>query len=107
MLTTKGTLMTKLYVDLYNSNGISKYAIYDDGDKNHMPCTENRQPLVFGTKDQAQARLNDFESIRTREDNAELFTIEDAKKYAESHYWKFATTYAKTAPHECLVSERR
>ena len=39
--------MTKLYVDLYNSNGISNYAIYDDGDKNHMPCTENWQPLLY------------------------------------------------------------
>ncbi|MCR5235431.1 MAG: hypothetical protein K6E53_16235, partial [Lachnospiraceae bacterium] len=28
---------------------------------------------------------------------------EEAKTFAESHKWKFATTYAKTAPHEYLV----
>lgn len=29
--------------------------------------------------------------------------MEEAQIFVESHRWKFATTYAKTAPHEYLV----
>ena len=98
--------MTKLYVDVFSDDGINKFAIFDDGDCEHKPCTENWRPHVFDTLEQAHARLNEYESERLREDNADPFTLEDAKKYAESHYWKFATTYAKSAPHEYLVKNR-
>ena len=40
-----------------------------------------------------------------REDNAQAFTLEEAQAFAESHKWKFATTYAKTAPHEYIVKK--
>lgn len=38
-----------------------------------------------------------------REKVVEPFSVEEAKQFAENHNWKFATTYAKTAPHEYLV----
>jgi hypothetical protein len=40
-----------------------------------------------------------------REENATAFNLVDAKKYAETHKWKFASTYAKSAPHEYLVKK--
>ena len=62
--------------------------------------------MIFDTEDEAQAKLREFEECRERENKAEPFSMEEAQKYAESHAWKFASTYAKTAPHEYLVKSR-
>lgn len=34
-----------------------------------------------------------------------ISSFEEAKNFAESHKWKYASTYAKTAPHEYLVKK--
>ncbi len=64
---------------------------------------ENFEPVRFSTEEAAQAKLIAIESERHREDIAIPFSLEEAKEYAESHRWKFASTYAKSAPHEYLV----
>lgn len=96
--------MVKLYVSVYEEDN-SKYAIYDDRNNSHRVFTENFKPMVFDTEDEANAKLASYEEEKARENRAIPFSLEDAKKYAESHYWKFASTYAKTAPHEyCIKS---
>ena len=97
--------MVMLYVSSFEDNGVAKYAIYDDRNNAHNVYSENWQKLIFDSEAEAQAKLSALEAERTREDKAIPFSLEDAKKYAESHYWKFASTYAKTAPHEyCIKS---
>lgn len=93
--------MSKLYVSSYDDNGTVKYAIYDgrDGGVFH----DNFKPVVFDTEDEAKTKLASYEADRAREEQAIPFTLEEAQKYAESHYWKFASTYAKTAPHEYCI----
>jgi hypothetical protein len=95
--------MARLYVDSFESNNVTKYGIFDVwGDKPQL-YTEDFQPLVFDTEEEAKARLAAIEAEKERSDKAIPFSVEDAKKYAESHFWKFASTYAKSAPHEYLV----
>lgn len=96
--------MIKLYVSVYEEDN-SKFVIYDDRNNAHNVYGENWQKLIFDSEAEAQAKLSALEAERAREDKAIPFSLEDAKKYAESHYWKFASTYAKTAPHEyCIKS---
>ena len=94
--------MTKLYVSVYAEDR-GKFAIYDDRNNSHNVYGENWKPLIFDSEEEAQAKLAMLEAERSREENAIPFSLEEAKKYAESHYWKFASTYAKTAPHEYLI----
>lgn len=95
--------MSKIYVSTYDDNGVTRYAIFDG--RSNSIFHENFKPVVFDTEEEAKARLDAYEAERAREAKAIPFTIEEAKKYAESHYWKFASTYAKTAPHEYLVKQ--
>lgn len=96
--------MVKLYVSVYEED-LSKYALYDDRNNAHNIYSEHWNKLIFDTKEEAEAKLAALEAERAREDSAVPFSLEEAKKYAESHYWKFASTYAKTAPHEyCIKS---
>ena len=44
-----------------------------------------------------------YKNERDNEDSAVAFTKNEAKAFAGRHDWKYATTYAKTAPHEYLV----
>lgn len=94
--------MVRLYVAVYEEDN-SKFAIYDDRNNSHYVFTENFKPMVFDTEDEAKAKLAAYEAEKARENKAIPFSMEDAKKYAESHYWKFASTYAKTAPHEYCI----
>ena len=96
--------MSKIYVAPYDENGKTRYAIYD-GRSDGKPYTEDFKHVVFDTKEEADARLAAYEAERVREESAVPFSVEDAKKYAESHYWKFASTYAKTAPHEYIIKK--
>lgn len=96
--------MIKLYVSVYEDDN-SKFVIYDDRNNSHNVYSENWQKLIFDSEEDAKAKLAELEAERDRENKAIPFTLEEAKKYAESHYWKFASTYAKTAPHEyCIKS---
>lgn len=97
--------MSKVFVSSLDDNGIMKYVLcYDRNDPSKI-LTEDWKPLFFDTESQAQAKLDMLESEREQEKNAVPFSLEDAKLYAESHFWKFASTYAKTAPHEYLIKK--
>ncbi|SEW38353.1 hypothetical protein SAMN05216413_2637 [Ruminococcaceae bacterium KH2T8] len=96
--------MSKIYVSTYEDNGITRYAIYDGRYENQL-YTEDFKPVIFDKEEEALARLAAYEEERKREDAALPFTLEEAQKYAESHYWKFASTYAKTAPHEYCIKK--
>ena len=97
--------MAKLYVSTYSENDKTRFAIYDDRNNAHNIYSENWKQLIFDSEEEASAKLAALEAERLRENKATPFSLEDAKKYAESHYWKFASTYAKTAPHEyCIKS---
>ena len=101
--------MSQLYIDTFDDNGITKFALYfalyNDGNNPPTVYNEDWKPVVFETEDEAKAKLEELTNERIRENNAVPFSLEDAKLYAESHCWKFATTYAKTAPHEYLVKK--
>ena len=95
--------MTKLVISTYDDNESVRYGIFygEDGDF----YKEDWKPVLFETEEEAEQKLSMLETERTREDEAEPFTLEEAQKYAESHYWKFASTYAKTAPHEYCMKK--
>ena len=95
--------MSKIYVAPFNDNGLEKYGIYDGRNSNLLQ--EDFKPLLFDTEEAAIDRFAAFEAERERENAAVPFTLEEAEKYAESHYWKFASTYAKTAPHEYCIKK--
>ena len=95
--------MSKIFVSSFNDNGTERYGIYDG--RNGDLLQDDFKPLLFDTQQAAIERLNAFEAERERENAAVPFTLEEAEKYAESHYWKFASTYAKTAPHEYCIKK--
>ena len=98
--------MFKVYVSSFEDNGIKKWGLfYEDKKGNTQHLTENFKHLTFETEAEAKAKLDAIESERRSEDAAESFSLEEAKTFAESHQWKFATTYVKTAPHEYLVKK--
>ena len=98
--------MSALYVSSYTDNGIMRFGLFyekTNGEKEQL--TENFKPLVFDTEAAANQELALIAAERRREDDAIPFLIEEAQAFAESHKWKFATTYAKTAPHEYIVKK--
>lgn len=88
--------MSKLYVSSFEDKGVLRYGIFLDDWKKSMYSS-------FDTEEEARANLEQTEKEREREKKAVPFSLEDAERYAESHYWKFAITYAKTAPHEYCI----
>ncbi len=98
--------MSKIHIEKIEDNGITKWGLfYTDTRGKLQHLTEDFKPLVFETESAAQARLRAMEAERRREDAAIPFSPEEARAFCESHSWKFATTYAKTAPHEYLVKK--
>ena len=98
--------MSKIHIEKFEDNGITKWGLfYTDTRGKQQHLTEDFKPLVFETESAAQARLSAMEAERRREDAAIPFSPEEARTFCESHPWKFATTYAKTAPHEYLVKK--
>ena len=95
--------MTMLIISTYVDNDTIKYGLFydDSGD----PYKENWTPVLFDSEEEAKKKLAALESERAREDGATPFSLEEAQKYAESHYWKFASTYAKSAPHEYCMKK--
>ena len=95
--------MTRLIISLFDDNRVSKYGLFydDSGD----PYQEDWKPVLFDSKDEAKKKLEALELECDREAVAIPFSLEEAKKYAESHYWKFASTYAKSAPHEYCMKK--
>ena len=97
--------MSLLYVSKFiDDNGSERFGLfYDDLNGNRCVHEENWKQVAFDSEEEARKKLDSIVEERKREDKAEAFTLEEAKSFAESHRWKFATTYAKTAPHEYLV----
>ncbi len=96
--------MSVLYVSPFAAEGSLRFGLfYDDVNGNRQPHKENWQHVAFDTEKEATIRLFEIESERNREDAAEPLSLEEAKVFAENHAWKFAKTYADSAPHEYLV----
>ena len=95
--------MTKLIISTYEDNHTLKYCLIcdDSGDL----YKEDWQPVLFENESEARQKLIDLESERRRENAAEPFSLDEAKEYAECHFWKFASTYAKNAPHEYCIKK--
>ncbi len=97
--------MSELYVSSYKDDGITKWGLFYEDEKGLQHLTEDFNPVAFDTEDQAKTKLAAIEAERQSEDSAVPFSFEEAKAFAESHKWRFATTYAKTAPHEYLIKK--
>ena len=95
--------MTKLIISSYDNNGVVRYGLtYDDTGELYQ---EDWNPVLFDSESEAKTKMNALESERAREETAIPFSLDEAQKYAESHYWKFASTYAKSAPHEYCMKK--
>lgn len=96
--------MPDLYVSSTESCGKILYGLFYSDEKGiKQSLVEDFKPVLFETMEEAQAKLDAMTAERQREDSAIAFNFDEAKAFTESHKWKFATTYAKTAPHEYLV----
>ena len=98
--------MSKVFVSEFEENGRTRWGLfYEDRKGARQHLTESFKSLTFDTEAEAQKKLDGIEAERRSEDSAVPFSLEEAKAFAESHKWKFATTYAKKAPHEYLVKK--
>ena len=97
--------MTNLYISSYTDGSNKRWGLFYEDEKGVQQLTEDFKPVAFDTEDQAKAKLEQLEAERLGEDSAIPFTLEEAIAFTESHKWKFATTYAKTAPHEYLIKK--
>ena len=97
--------MSKLFVSKLDNNGMDNWGLFYEDEKGRHHLTEDFKPLVYDAEEEAQKKLETIEAERYREDAAESFSIEEAEQFAEKHKWKYAVTYAKTAPHEYLVKK--
>ena len=78
--------MSKIYTNSFEISGSTKWGLFFEDTKGIQILEEDFKPLIFDA-----------------EDLAVPFSFEDAKAFAENQSWKFASTYAKTAPHEYIV----
>lgn len=97
--------MSVVYVSSFVENEITKWGLFYEDGKGIQHLTEEFKKLSFDTEKEAQAKLERFEAERNSENSAKPFSLEEAAVFVEQHTWKFATTYAKTAPHEYLVKK--
>ena len=95
--------MSKIYIKPIETNGNSKWGLFFEDTKGIQLLEEDFKPLLFDSEDQAKAKLSSMEAERVSEESAIPFSFEDATAFAESLKWKFASTYAKTSPHEYIV----
>ena len=98
--------MSKLYISQFTDNGVKKWGLFYEDAKGLQHLTEDFKKVSFETEEDAKARLYLMEQERRRENEAQPFSQEQAKSFVESLEWKFATTYAKTAPHEYIVKKK-
>ena len=95
--------MSRLYVSPFEEDGRARWGIFYEDTKGIQHLTEDFKGVSFESENEAQAKLLLLESERRSEDSAIPFSKDEAKVFVKNHKWKFATTYAKTAPHEYLV----
>ena len=99
--------MSKLFIESFENEDKTAWGLYYLDNKGiKIPLKENWKHLAYDTEEEAVVKLRQIEMEYEREKAAEPFDLEEAKQFAENHSWKFATTYARTAPHEYLVKER-
>lgn len=98
--------MSRLFVSGSDDNGTLKWGIFYKDSKGEIKAhCEDFEPLSFDSEEEAASKLESIEKERAREDSALPFDLSEARKFAEDHKWKFAVTYAETAPHEYLVKK--
>ena len=97
--------MTNLYISSYLIDDSNRWGLFYEDEKGIRQLTEDFKPVAFDTEDLAKEKLKTLELEKASENIAKPFSFEDAKEFVENHKWKFATTYAQTAPHEYLVKK--
>ena len=98
--------MSKVFVSKFKENEIIRWGLfYKNGKGVQQHLTEDFKPFIFDSEDAARKKLETIEAERRSEDSAIAFSMDEAMDFVESHKWKFASTYAKTAPHEYLVKK--
>ncbi|MBR6172828.1 MAG: hypothetical protein IKQ49_06610 [Eubacterium sp.] len=99
--------MSRIYVSGFlDGVGIKWGLFFTDikGNKQHL--TVKFKQIIYDSEQEAKEKLDAIEAERRREDSATAFSLEEARTFAERIKWKYATTYAKTAPHEYIVKKR-
>ncbi len=99
-------MLSNLYITGLEENGAQRYGLFYDEDGVRKSLVVDFKPLVYDSREEAQSKLDAMAAERRREDAATAFSSEEAKAFAGRHKGKFASTYAKTAPHEYLVKNR-
>ena len=98
--------MGRIYISSCNDSEMEKWGLFYDNSRGvAQHLTEDFKDLIFDSKSEAETKLELIESERRSEDAAVPFSRDEARAFCESHQWKFAKTYAKTAPHEYLVKK--
>lgn len=98
--------MTDLYITEFEDKGNGYWGLFYGNEKGEKTALyEDFKQVIFRTRGEAQAKLDAISAERQSEDNAVAFSFDEAKTFAENHKWKYASTYAKTAPHEYLVKK--
>ena len=97
--------MSKLYVESYDSEEGIKWGLFYEDAKGKQHLTEDFKQLSFESEEEAKTKLEIIEAERRSENSAIAFSLKEAEAFVDKLNWKFATTYAKTAPHEYLVKK--
>ena len=97
-------IMSRLEIEAFTEENITKWGLfYSEAGGDRKLLNLDFKPVVYGTEEEARFKLEALEAERSSEDAAIPFSVDEAKKFVSGHNWKFASTYAKTAPHEYLV----
>lgn len=99
--------MSKIYISSFiDDYGQFKYglAYYWNGKEYYLK--EHGRELIYSDMEDAVNKMNVYLKIREREDHAVPMTVEEAKSFVGYFNWRFATSYANTAPHEYLIKEK-
>ncbi len=97
--------MSKIYIEKLDEKAFTGWGLFYEDNKGIYHLTEDFKTVVFDTEEMAKARLLEMEEERRSEDAAAAFSFDEAKAFTKSQKWKYASTYAKTAPHEYLVKK--
>ena len=98
--------MSNIYIESFKTGDKIVWGLFFDKEQGvRKPLEEDFKQVCFDTENEARAKLEDIEKERLSEDGADPFSLEEAETFVTAHTWKFASTYAKTAPHEYLVKK--
>lgn len=98
--------MSSLFIAKLDSLPIDAYGLfYNDETGVRKAYKENFQPLVFDTHKKAYDKLESLISERYVEDDAVPYTMEEVEEFIKRRHWRFATTCAKTDPHDYVLKQ--